>query len=286
MKYLTAIFILTIFVLISCKNEENKQFIERKTINENGIIKNKIIYKNKHNSSYVEVEQETNGHLLSIRKVVNGKMHGNYIINETNKNHIIVGCYNDDNNWRLYKVYSYSGNMIKEILENRDKIITSKHFGLTVSDSSSSYIILNQNEKKEGYYFVNDSLEIIESNQHKYYQVEASDVAIAGYNYSIKIKVLNEGGDNVNGKLFKNKEAELMIHPKQKGYKIITGRIEVREDTLINETEYIQDFEYTFYHQFKVVDLYNYASPFYEERSNYLYDFDTIPLVSKVLEWI
>jgi len=125
-------------------------------------------------------------------------------------------------------------------------------------------------------------------------QVEASDVAIAGYNYSIKIKVLNEGGDNVNGKLFyksdtidfKNKTAELIIHPKQKGYKIITGKIEVIEDTLINDVKRFKDYEYTFYHNFEVVDFYDYPLPFFEERNNYLYDFDTIPLVSKVLEWI
>jgi hypothetical protein len=259
----------------------------------NGNLIETVIYKDDTKENFVEIEYFEDGQLNRMRQVVDGLMKGYFIVNDTIKQHIFVASYDEENEYQIINMYNVEGDMILEKFLINDSLLVAKKIARELSDSSLAYFIFTPYED-EGYYFINDSLDIIESTMHKYYQVESNNIAFVGYPYNITISILNREIANRQSTLFYDSDTiifdddmvEISLFPKRVGQKIISGTIVVYEDTVIDNVNYSMKLNYTFYHQFEVVSLNNYMMPYFDERNNYLYDFDTIPLVKKVLGWM
>jgi hypothetical protein len=260
---------------------------------ENGNLIETVIYKDNTGENFVEIEYFEDGQLNHIRQVVDGLMKGRYIVNNTDKQQVFVGVYDEENEYQIINMYNVERDMTLEKFLIKDSLLVAKKIARELSDSSLAYFIFTP-YKDEGYYLINDSLDIIESTRHKYYQIESNNIAFVGYPYKIKISILNrETTDRSSALLFDSDtiifdddKVEISVHPKKEGHEIINGVIVVDEYAVIDNEVFQNQLVYTFYHEFEVVSIYDYMLPYFDERNNYLYDFDTIPLVKKALGWM
>jgi hypothetical protein len=282
------------FLNFSCSYFETDSSVEPvNSYDENGNLIETVIYKDNTGENFVEIEYFEDGQLNHIRQVVDGLMKGRYIVNNTDKQQVFVGVYDEENEYQIINMYNVERDMTLEKFLIKDSLLVAKKIARELSDSSLAYFIFTP-YKDEGYYLINDSLDIIESTRHKYYQIESNNIAFVGYPYKIKISILNrETTDRSSALLFDSDtiifdddKVEISVHPKKEGHEIINGVIVVDEYAVIDNEVFQNQLVYTFYHEFEVVSIYDYMLPYFDERNNYLYDFDTIPLVKKALGWM
>lgn len=294
-KELLLALVLCCFFNLSCSYFENDTSLEPvNSYDENDNLIETVIYKDNTGENFVEIEYFEDGQLRKMRQVVDGLMKGSYIVNNKDEDQVFVGVYDRKNEFQIINMYNIEGDMLLEKFLINDSLIVGRRIAMDVTDSNMLYYIYTPYGEEEGYYFINDSLAIVKSTEHKYYQTKLNNIAFVGNQFSILVEILNKGGDKRRSSLVidsdtidsENDSIQMSFRPECEGQEIYYGELFVWEDTIINNAMYSKDYKYTFYQKIEVVSIYDYMLPYFDKRNNYLYDFDTIPLVKKVLGWM